>query len=259
MRTAPIILWHIAISHFSEKVRWALDYKSIEHERRAPPPGLHMALVAWMTRGRAATLPMLELDGERIADSAAIIDALERRFPDPPLLPAAAAQRSRAHELEAYFDTQLGPFTRRLVFHELSREPQLAREAAASAMPAVAARLGPVLAPYTRALVRARYGAGDERRAEQARAKILLAMDRLEHELGEGDYLVDGRFTVADLTAASLLYPVVLPVEAPPALAVLPERYERFRESLRERRAYAWTQEMFARHRRSGHAQMAAA
>ena len=90
-------LWHIAISHYSEKVRWALDYKSVEHERRTAPPGLHIAVALWLSRGRAFTFPILELDGRRIADSTAIIAALEQRFPEPPLYPAdprSAAGRS---------------------------------------------------------------------------------------------------------------------------------------------------------------------
>ena len=33
------VLWHIEVSHYNEKARWALDHKGIEHERRAPPPG----------------------------------------------------------------------------------------------------------------------------------------------------------------------------------------------------------------------------
>jgi hypothetical protein len=37
-------LWHIEISHFNEKVRWALAHKGIEHARRAPTPGAHMAV-----------------------------------------------------------------------------------------------------------------------------------------------------------------------------------------------------------------------
>ena len=32
-------LWHIEISHFNEKARWALDHKGVEYERRAPTPG----------------------------------------------------------------------------------------------------------------------------------------------------------------------------------------------------------------------------
>jgi multicomponent Na+:H+ antiporter subunit D len=36
------VLWHIAVSHYNEKVRWALELKGVEHERRAPPPPANM-------------------------------------------------------------------------------------------------------------------------------------------------------------------------------------------------------------------------
>jgi hypothetical protein len=29
------VLWHLEISHYNEKVRWALDYKGVAHVRRA--------------------------------------------------------------------------------------------------------------------------------------------------------------------------------------------------------------------------------
>jgi hypothetical protein len=32
------LLWHIPLSHYSEKVRWALDYKGIAHRRRVLGP-----------------------------------------------------------------------------------------------------------------------------------------------------------------------------------------------------------------------------
>ncbi len=32
--TTPV-LWHFPISHFNEKVRWALDWKGVPHVRRA--------------------------------------------------------------------------------------------------------------------------------------------------------------------------------------------------------------------------------
>jgi glutathione S-transferase len=75
------------------------------------------------------------------------------------------------------------------------------------------------------------------------------ALDRLEADLGEEDYLVGSRFTVADLTAATLLYPLVSPPQAPSAFTHMPEPYERFRASLRKRRGYRWVQEIFHRHR----------
>lgn len=45
--------------------------------------------------------------------------------------------------------------------------------------------------------------------------QTLGALDRLESEPGQKQYLVGERFTVADLTAAALFYPLVMPPEGP--------------------------------------------
>jgi glutathione S-transferase len=242
-------LWHIAISHYSEKVRWALEYKSVEHERRTAPPGLHIAVALWLSGGRAFTFPILKLDGRPIADSTAIIAALEQRFPEPPLYPADPEDRGRALELEEFFDEELGPYARRLPFHEARRDPELVDQITARVSPKLHARLGRVLVPYARAFTAVRYGAGSSHAAEDARRKIIAAIDRLEAELGERDYLVADRFTVADLTAAALLYPIVRPPEGPPVTDRMPEPFERFRDTLRERRGYRFVEQIFHRHR----------
>jgi glutathione S-transferase len=246
------ILWHIAVSHFSEKARWALEYKSVEHVRRTPPPGFHIPIAFALTRGKAITLPILELDGRRIPDSTAIIAALERRYPEPALYPDDPDERLTALALEDWFDEELAPYARRLAFHELRGAPELSGEIMSRAAPELAARAGPTLVPLTRLFVGQRYRARDVEGAEHARVKILAALDRLEAELDGRDYLVGGRFTVADLTAAALFYPLVLPTGGPPFIERMPEPYERFRASASERPGYEWVQEMFARHRLPG-------
>ena len=40
-RREPPVLWHLKVSHYNEKARWALDYKRVPHVRRALMPGLH--------------------------------------------------------------------------------------------------------------------------------------------------------------------------------------------------------------------------
>jgi glutathione S-transferase len=242
-------LWHIAISHYSEKVRWALDYKSVEHERRTAPPGMHIAVALWLTGGRAFTFPILELDGRQIGDSSAIIAALEQRFPEPRLYPSDPEERRRALELEEFFDEQLGPHARRLPFYEAGRDSELVDQITARVAPKLHARLGRALVPYGRAFTAVRYGAASSHAAETSRRKIIAALDRLEAELGEHDYLAGGRFTVADLTAAALLYPIVRPPEAPLVTDRMPEPFERFRDTLRDRRGYRWVEEIFHRHR----------
>src|SRR3954452_24265812 len=95
-----VCLWHIGISHYSEKVRWALEYKGVEYERRAPMPSAHMVVALWLTRGREKTFPVLRIGDETIGDSSAIIGALEKRFPEPELYPEDPAERRRALDLE---------------------------------------------------------------------------------------------------------------------------------------------------------------
>src|ERR1700759_2232934 len=117
------VLWHLPVSHYGEKVRWALDHKAVPHARPAPIPGYHIAVALVLTRGRQHTLPVLELAGRRIGDSTAIIAALEQAYPDSPLYPADPEERRRALELEDFFDEQLGPYVRRYAFHALRDDP----------------------------------------------------------------------------------------------------------------------------------------
>src|SRR5438093_1670848 len=175
MNTRPI-LWHIEISHYNEKARWALDLKGVEHERRALVPGYHMALA--LTRGRCYTSPILELDGRRIGDSTAIIRALEERYPQPPLYPAEPVERRRALELEDFFDEELGPYIRRLLFHDLHSDRAAAARLAAQVSPPPMKRFPRISAESFLALTALRFSAGSAKAAERARRRVLRALDR---------------------------------------------------------------------------------
>jgi glutathione S-transferase len=246
-------LWQIDVSHYSEKARWALAWKGVEHRRRSPIPGAHMAFALWLTRGAQTTFPILTLDGRNIGDSTAIIAALEERYPGPPLYPADPQQRWHALDLESFFDEELGPAIRQLAWHELSGDPDSFAAVMERTAPAPLARISGATARYGRAYTGLRFGAGSAELAERSRAKILGALDRLDAELDAngGEYLVGEGFTVADLTAASLFYPLVGAEEAPlPPDQPMPEGFERFRAPLRERPGFKWVAEMFRRHRK---------
>lgn len=245
-------LLHLPVSHYSEKVRWALDYKGIDHVRRAPLPGTHIPIALVLTRGAQPTLPVMRIDGRAVGDSTAIIAALEARHPEPPLYPADAEERARALELEEWFDENLGPHSRLLTFHELIQEPELFAEVASRTVPGPLGKVKPAVGAYARAFTSIRFGANSTEAAERAREEIVAAMDKLDAELekGDGEFLVGERLTVADITAASLFYPVVLPPEGPVAPDLpRPPALDRFRESLSERRGYRWVEETFRRHR----------
>jgi len=246
-------LWQIDISHYAEKVRWALEYKGIDHVRRSPLPGTHIPIALFLTRGGQPTVPVLTIDGRAIGDSTAIIAALEARFPAPPLYPADAEELARALELEDWFDENLGPHTRLLPFYELIQEPEIFAEVASKSVPGPLGKAKPVVGAYGRIYTSLRWGANKDDDAERAREAIVAAFDKVEAELdrGEGEFLVGDSLSVADVTAASLFYPLVIPPEGPldPNLP-RPPALERFRESLKDRRGYRWVEETFRRHRR---------
>src|SRR5918999_3950283 len=98
---APV-LWHLEISHYNEKVRWALDYKAVAHIRRAVTPGLQEFRARRLRAGR--TTPVLEMNGRAIGDSTKIIEEIERRGPGPPPHPGPPEGRRRAPASGDYFD-----------------------------------------------------------------------------------------------------------------------------------------------------------
>jgi glutathione S-transferase len=253
-------LWQIDVSHYSEKARWALAWKGIEHRRRSPVPGAHMAVALWLTRGAQYTFPVLSIDGRRIGDSTAIVAALEERYPDPALYPKDPAERRRALELEDFFDEELGPPIRQLAWYEFGNDPERFAELMQLTAPRALARFSRPTAAYARAYTALRFRAGSAREAERGRAKVLAALDRLEAELGDAEYLIGDSFSVADLTAASLFYPLAQPEEGPiPPDQPSAKGFERFREPLKERRGLRWVREMFRRHRKPAKAAAAAA
>ncbi len=243
-----VVLWHIELSHYNEKARWALDYKGIPHERRVPMPGLHGIRALTLTRGAQRRLPVLDLDGRHIGDSTAIIAALERHRPEPALYPADPADRARALALEDRYDEELGPTLRRFVWHHTLPDADATAAALFTTPSPRRERLLRATAPLSSRLVRADYDVNDES-AARARAAIVAAMDRLEAELEPSGYQVGERFSVADLTAASLFTPVLAPPERPYAPAVVPPAVQELREELAARPGGAWVAEMYARHR----------
>lgn len=241
------VLWQYSFSNYNEKVRWALDFKGIRHRRHSVMPGGVRGL--WLSRGDR-TLPAIDLDGERIVDSTAIIAALEVRQPDPPLYPADAEERRRALELEDFFDEHAGHDMRRVGFWELRKDLDYGLDFMTTDQSGIRASMAKlrlrVAFPVVWSYMNRRYDFTDAA-VERSRETLVAGLDRIEAERDGGDYLVGGSFTVADLTAAALLYPLVWPAEFQYAL---PEarRWE-FLEPMRDHPALDWIRETWRRHR----------
>jgi glutathione S-transferase len=241
------LLWHIPLSHFSEKVRWALDYKRIAHRRRVL--GADYLIRAWRATGRG-TLPILFLDGRAIGDSTDIIAALEAHQPEPALYPADAAARQRALALEDDLDEQLGPAIRAAMVTPLFRnDPDVALRALTTGMPDQAYRMLRPLVRVFPAFYRFRHNI-DDAKLEADRATVQAALDRIERERQGRGYLVDDAFTVADLTAAALLSPLLQPAEIQYPLRVeMPPYLQEYRTRLLEHPTTQWAAAIYRKHR----------
>jgi glutathione S-transferase len=240
------VLWQLRFSHYNEKGRWALDYKKVPHRRRSLVPGRHS--IRSRRLGGRGTTPMLQIDAKVIGDTTEIVAELEQRNPDPPLYPDGEIDRGTALELEDHFDRELGPQLRSAVFASLVGDRHATVEVTTQGLAARERVLANALWPLLKTGIK-RVLPADAEAGRRGRDAIVAALDKIESEL-HGDYLVGDRFSVADLTAAALLFPLTSPPQFAYQLpARWPEDWEEFRSSLSDRPAYRWALEMFARHR----------
>jgi glutathione S-transferase len=244
----PPVLWHLEVSHYNEKVRWALDHKGVAHVRRAVTPALQELRARRLRAGR--TVPVLELDGHAIGDSTRIIEEIERRWPEPPLYPADPEERGRALELEDHFDERCGHDLRRVLFADNLTEPD---KFLVMLFGADHPRMGllKAIGPLFGRVVKRRFRIRPET-VEASRERVLAAFGEVEARVGPSGYLVGESFSVADLTAASILAPIVMPPEFPYIKLHPDERSaesRRFRDLLKDRPGFRWVEDVYARHR----------
>jgi glutathione S-transferase len=240
-------LYHFRISHYNEKVGWALDFKRRPHVRKALIPGFHLARTRLMTGQNK--LPALRIGARTICDSSAILAELERLWPEPPLVPRDDALRRRALALEEHFDEEVAPDLRRLFWScYIDKDDACARMATDGSGPLVAAAWRAAF-PLLRPLMRANMGL-DAERVGQARARLEAHFDRLESELGGSGFLAGESFSIADLTAAAVFSAIIRPPQFPYSLPEpQPPGLVRLRERSAGRRGHQWVLDVYARHR----------
>ncbi|MEM1436224.1 MAG: glutathione S-transferase family protein [Pseudomonadota bacterium] len=240
-------LHQFAFSHFNEKARWALAWKGLPVPRQTYLPGPHMRGIRKLS-GQTQT-PVLETEQGVIAGSAAIIDWLEARYPEPALYPQDPALRTDALALQAELDDGFGPAVRRLVFNVLKDELGYLAAMFASQAPAFA-RVGyRAMLPLVRPLIVRGNGISED---SVAAARVLVGetLEALAERLRARRYLVGDCFSVADLTAAALLAPLVQlehedmarPRPVPPGLQSLAQQFE-------AHPVVGWVQDLYREHR----------
>src|SRR5438034_11540539 len=105
-----VLVYEHPVSPYAQKVKIALAEKGVAFECRLPD------FMSGRDDAFAAATPRLEVpalvDGDtRVFDSTIILEYIEDRWPTPPLLPAAPAERARVRMLEELCDTYVEPIS----------------------------------------------------------------------------------------------------------------------------------------------------
>ena len=124
-----IILYDYYRSSACYRVRIALNLKGIDYEKRQ----VNLADGAQKSeeyRGLnpQGLVPMLEIDGHRLTQSLAIINYLDIRYPTPPLIPAAAAERAHVVAMALSVACDIHPLNNLRVLKYLKNELNQSQE-----------------------------------------------------------------------------------------------------------------------------------
>lgn len=241
-------LYQFPLSLYCEKTRWNLDHKQLGYRCCDLVPGLHLPLAYW--RAGIPTLPILRDGRTTVGDSTRIALWLERTYPQHPLLPTRAIAREQTLAHEGYFD-ELGDHVRRCVWSLAVDGPAIERIFYGFAGYGVPARwLGRNTLPLLRRMLRWRFRLQPARVANSW-VRTLAALEYVEALLDNDPdrYLVGNGFTLADLTAATMLAPLIGPDGSPWSDQRLGMEAGPERVQLRARVVGRWVTNMYARHR----------
>ena len=241
-------LYQFSYSHECEKVRWLLDHKAVPHFRENLLPGPHVARMLALTGQRA--VPVLELEGTPVAGSTAIVRAVEEAGLGPSLVPTTLEDAERAWSLVTYCDEHLGPALGVLTFSRLLAHPRYLSNLLSVGQSGPVKRAYRLMFPGVQLGLRLLWGVGDARKDQVARKQVEEAMTHLGDELNPSGYLVGTDFSIADMTAAALLSPLVPPPHSPYRLQrQLPASMIALRDSLRHHPITEWAESIYARYR----------
>ncbi len=167
-----IVIHGVGGSPFVRKVLVALAEKGIAYDSQPVMPG--MTPEGYEKLHPLKKVPVYQ-DGDFVLpDSTCILAYLERTQPSPPLYPSDPKDFARALWYEEYSDTRLSETIGPIFFNRFVKQNILKQEP-------------------------------DQALIQQKLRDVEPLFDYLEGELGDDDYLVGNRFSVADVAVGSIL------------------------------------------------------
>jgi glutathione S-transferase len=246
---AALRLYTFSLSHFSEKIRWALSAAGVAFVEIPWTPFFHVLRAR--RRGKATTVPVLETREGPVQDSTRILLWLEKHRTPFALMPQDPSERETALAIEARFD-EVGEHVVRYAYSvALDDAESVDRYWTTDASP-LQARIIRRFFPAMRWIFR--------RKLRMSPANVAISRSTIEAGLAwieaqttsPTQRLVGDRLTVADVAAAALLAPLVCPDEHP---IYGSSRYRAGIAPLvgdwQGRPAFAWVRAVYREHRGS--------
>ncbi len=242
------ILYQFPLSLYSEKTRWHLEAKGIDFICHNMTPGLHIIPAYLLAQQR--TLPIFKDGSITIGDSTKIALHVEKNYTQNPIIPRDDEQKKQVLEYEAWFD-ELGDHVRRSCWNLIIDSKNIANiffnyEGYSWFQRLVAKCSKPVL----RLMVRYTFKVFPKK-VIYSQHYVDQALCQLEEWLkgNPNNYLVGNTFTLADLTAASMLAPIIGPENSPWSDHHLNGENKQLRETVRNRTAGLWVLRIYREHR----------
>jgi glutathione S-transferase len=217
-----IQLYQFPISHYCEKVRWALDFKGLPYQKVNYLPGLHARKNKKLAK--FSSVPILKHKDAVIQGSTQIIDYLEAEFPGKPLNFSDKQLNQAANEWERYADENIGPHVRRIMYHELLNHPSIVIPLFSHQGPWYSGLYFKLTYPKLTQVMRKLMNINDESVIE-SKEILQNSLSKLNQYLSitpsdittdnqlSRNYLVGDQFSRADLSVSALLAPLFSPKE----------------------------------------------
>ncbi len=209
-----VILHEFMFSNYCEKVRWAFAHKGIVPKTRDYLAFMHMRPIKKLSG--QTSVPVAEFNGEVVSGSAAIVDRLESDFPQHALYPDDHNAHEQAMIWQAEFD-EIGANIRGAMFYDWMIDKnfmfKMLTVGRKGAKFSAYKLMFSLMFPKMKKMLSERAPDPDALRNETA-----AILDKVARASADTGYLVGSKFSIADLTAAAILYPVFFPPETPSAI-----------------------------------------
>jgi len=238
-----ITLYQFVISHYCEKVRWALDYKGLEYKIVNVIPGPHFFQIKRFAPG--SSLPVIRDGNNIVQDSTFIIDYLDRVYPQKLLTPKDEKLKREILEWEEFCDNEIGVHLRRFFYNTLLKDPPMVIRMFVQDGPWYAPIFYKLFFPVVKKIMIKAMNINEET-AKRSEERLVKGMERVNQRVRDHKYLVGDSLTRADITAASLLAPLCRPPEHQLKWPTqLPDMAEKFLDAHGKEPLFNWVLEKY--------------